>query len=433
MKLFQKNRTTKNFKTKSSFIDFVTGGGDNISLSSSYPSLVTTGYIKNPIVYRCVNRLASACSNVPLKLYKYNNDGSKTEIKSHEILDLIYNPNPLSSYNSLIKEFFVSKFISGEGFIKATETGNRLLELWVIKPDQVTVNYDAKADKVEYLISNRTYNAYGKDGYKCQVFQFKNDNPLAALRGLSPMLSCSEAIVAFNESVSWNKFLVRNGANPSGALKVPKETKLTDEQFEQLKSQLESEYSGAANSGKPILLEGGIDWQQFGLSPKDMDFNNSLLEMARFICTSYGVPSQLIGIRGESTYSNYSHALLAFWQDTVVPEMNEFAASFSIWLQKWYKDNTLFLEIDLQNIDALEPRKKERADRVSVSSNYLKINEARSILGLDDIDEGDVILIDPNKVPLGEEQNDDEEDIAATAEQDYLQSIADVEAEKNKS
>ena len=82
------------------------------------------------------------------------------------------------------------------------------------------------------------------------------------------------ALDTHNAAGRWNKALLDNSARPSGALVyAPKEGgNLTDEQFDRLKAELEEGYSGAARAGRPLLLEGGLDWKAMGLTPKDMDF-----------------------------------------------------------------------------------------------------------------------------------------------------------------
>ena len=42
-------------------------------------------------------------------------------------------------------------------------------------------------------------------------------------------------------------------------------------------------FSGARNAGRPLLLEGGLDWKALSLSPKDMDCNAVEANAAREI------------------------------------------------------------------------------------------------------------------------------------------------------
>ena len=78
-------------------------------------------------------------------------------------------------------------------------------------------------------------------------------------------------------------------------------------------------YQGAVNAGRPLLLEGGLDWKAMSLSPKDMDFLEAKHTAAREIALAFGVPPMLLGIPGDNTYSNYQEANRVFFRQTVLP------------------------------------------------------------------------------------------------------------------
>ena len=59
-----------------------------------------------------------------------------------------------------------------------------------------------------------------------------------------------------------------------------------------------------AQAGRPLLLEGGLDWKPLSLTPKDMDFIEAKNVAAREIALAIGVPPMLLGIPGDNTYSN---------------------------------------------------------------------------------------------------------------------------------
>ena len=108
-----------------------------------------------------------------------------------------------------------------------------------------------------------------------------------------------------NTSAAWNKSLLDNSARPSGALVyASREGNMTSEQYERLKTELETSFQGSGNAGRPLLLEGGLDWKSMSLSPKDMDFIEARHTAAREIALALGVPPMLLGIPGDNTYSN---------------------------------------------------------------------------------------------------------------------------------
>ena len=84
--------------------------------------------------------------------------------------------------------------------------------------------------------------------------------------------------------------------------------RLSDEQFERLKSELEGQHSGASRAGRPMVLEGGLDWKAMSLSPADMDFIAARREAAREIALAFGVPPMLLGIPDVSS----EEAVMAF-------------------------------------------------------------------------------------------------------------------------
>ncbi|WP_458694298.1 phage portal protein [Wolbachia endosymbiont (group A) of Andrena hattorfiana] len=133
--------------------------------------------------------------------------------------------------------------------------------------------------------------------------------------GLSPIEAAAYSIDQYNQAGAWNQAMLQNGARPSGAI-VVKSAKdgsggsLSQEQYQRLKEQINDHYSGSVNAGRPILLEGGLEWKEMSLSPRDMDFIESKHSSARDIALAFGVPPQLLGIPGDNTYSKLVEARL---------------------------------------------------------------------------------------------------------------------------
>ena len=94
---------------------------------------------------------------------------------------------------------------------------------------------------------------------------------------------------------------------------------MSEDQFARLKQELEDGYTGSTRAGRPLLLEGGLDWKAMGYSPRDMDFVDARNAAARDIALAFGVPPMLLGIPGDNTYSNYQEANRAFTRQTLLP------------------------------------------------------------------------------------------------------------------
>src|SRR6202008_70839 len=160
-------------------------------------------------------------------------------------------------------------------------------------------------------------------------------HPLDDRLGLSPIEAAAVAIDVHNAGARWAKALLDNAARPSGALvyRGPDGApNLTEKQFQRLKRELEDAYQGVANAGRPMVLEGGLEWRAMSHSPADMDFIAARHAAGREIALACGVPPMLLGIPGDNTYANYREANLAFWRQTVLPLVAKTACALTRWL-----------------------------------------------------------------------------------------------------
>ena len=173
---------------------------------------------------------------------------------------------------------------------------------------------------------------------------------------------------------------------------------MTAEQFDRLKSELEDNYQGARHAGRPLLLEGGLDWKQMGLSPADMDFINAKHVAAREIALAFGVPPMLMGIPGDNTYANYREANLAFWRQTVLPLSMRLAKALEHWLGPRFGPGVR-LSVDMDGVTALSLEREHQWRRLN-EATFLTLNEKRASVGLEAVEGGDALLVDGIKVPL---------------------------------
>jgi HK97 family phage portal protein len=214
-------------------------------------------------------------------------------------------------------------------------------------------------------------------------------NPLDDYYGLSPLEAAAIAVDTHNAAAKWNKALLDNAARPSGALVYAGADGLVlaDQQFQRLKRELTEQYQGAANAGRPLLLEGGLDWKPMSLTPKDMDFMEAKHSAAREIALAFGVPPMLLAIPGDNTYSNYQEASRVFWRQTVLPLAGRIGGALTQWLAPTYGAG-LTLAVDTDKIEALALDRAALWDRVT-KAPFLTVNEKRAATGYGAVAGGD--------------------------------------------
>lgn len=362
------------------------------------------GYMQNATVYACVQKIANAVASVDLSVYRYDGD-DKVKIDNSPLYELLDRPNPYQGGAALIRAIVSYKKITGNAYLLKMPYGSMApTELWALRPDRVKVLLNDKGYPAGYEYST----GMGKivfpvnDDGTCDVLHLKEFHPLDDTYGLSPMQSAAYSVDIVNQANNWNMSLLQNGARPSGAFIMKtgdnNTDSLSEEQFARLREQLQKD-TGAAAAGRPLIIEGGLDWKEMSLSPRDMDFQQNMWAACRMIATAYGVPPQLVNIPGESTYANFAEAKISLWQETVLPELDYILDEINNWLGKIVGDN-VFIMYDAESIPALQSiAGQKRASLEAVS--FMTINEKRREAGLDDVEGGDVILVDSNKVPIG--------------------------------
>lgn len=397
----------------------LTGQPRAVSSPRSFENFSKESYGNNPIAYSCISKIATAIGGIPLLLKTQGKDAK--EIEDHPLLDLLQRPNLSQNYQAFVNSVFGYFLIDGNSYIQAIgPNSKKVTEIWPLCPKYMKIvpgsygvpnSYVYKPGENEYV--------YPVDQITggSSILQLKTFNPLNQWYGMSPIEAAHYSVDQHNAAAKWNLGLLQNSARPSGALIIkPTDAnpggEIDEEQKEFLKNQINEQYTNAGNAGRPMLLYGGMDWKEMGISPKDMNWIEGRNTSGRDIALVFGVPSQLVNIPGDSTYANYEQAKLAFYLDTVIPIAKFWAGYLNMWLVPAFGEN-MFLEPDIQSIDALEPMRKEKWTQVN-GANYLSINEKRSVLGYgvyvpsDDL--ANEIFIPPGLVPLSQKEDIDSED-----------------------
>ena len=342
-----------------------------------YASFAREGMMMNPVVYRSVRMIAEAAASVPLLLYE-----GDTEIAEHPILDLLARPAPGRIGVDLVESIVGFLLVSGNAYVEAVAIDGTMRELYSLRPDRIRIipGADGWADTYRYEVGGQAVELGGEVAPGVQrILHLRHFHPLDDHYGLSPIEAAATAVDIHNEASRWNKALLDNSARPSGALVYGTGESMSPAQFDRLKRELEESFQGARNAGRPLLLEGGLDWKAMSLSPRDMDFIALKQMAAREIALSLGVPPLLLGLPGDNTYSNYSEANRTFWRQTVIPLVNRLAKSLSHWLLTGPAAG-LELRPDLDNLDALAADRESLWARVD-GANFLTPDEKRAAVG----------------------------------------------------
>jgi HK97 family phage portal protein len=355
------------------------GGGRVAWSPRDVVSLTKSGYCGNPVGFRAVKLIAEAAAALPLVLQDRDR-----RYDVHPVLDLLGRPNAAQGRAELLEGLFSQIVLTGNGYVEAVGADGLPGELHVLRSDRMSIVPGADGWPVayDYAVGGRKHRYAVGDGVS-PVCHIRSFHPQDDHYGFSALQAAASAIDVHNSASRWSKALLDNAARPSGAIiyrGADGQSTLGQDQFDRLVSEMESQHQGTRNAGRPMLLEGGLDWKPMGFSPSDMEFQKTKEAAAREIALAFGVPPMILGIPGDATYANYQEANRAFYRLTVLPLATRVAAALANWLED-FTGERLDLRPDLDAIPALSAERDAQWARVT-GATFLTEAEKRVLLGL---------------------------------------------------
>ncbi|MEL6548793.1 MAG: phage portal protein [Pseudomonadota bacterium] len=348
-------------------------------------TLTKAGFTGNPVGFRAVKLIAEAAAALPLIL-----QDAERRYETHPVLDLVRRPNAGQGRADLLEALYGQILLSGNGYVEAVGEGFPL-ELHVLRSDRMSLVPGADGWPVayDYTVGGRKHRFHVTEGAS-PICHIKSFHPQDDHYGLSPLQAAATALDVHSSATRWSKALLDNAARPSGAIVykgADGQGQMGPDQYDRLVNEMEMHHQGARNAGRPMLLEGGLDWKPMGFSPSDMEFHNTKDAAAREIATAFGVPPMLLGIPGEATYANYQEAHRAFYRLTVLPLAAKASQALSAWLGAMAGE-AVELRPDLDQVPALAAEREAQWSRIA-GADFLTGDEKRHLLGLPPRELGD--------------------------------------------
>lgn len=336
-----------------------------------YGNAIRRSFVENPVAQRAVRIVAEGVGNAPL---------SPTDPKLARLV------GASSAGQSLIETLAMHLLLHGNGYVQIMkDASGQPVELFALRPERVSVvpGQDGWPSAYHYRLTDRTLTIPLEDdaGWP-NIIHLRSIHPADDHYGAGSLTAAEQAVAIHNAASEWNRSLLENAARPSGALVYDASDAggLTTDQFERLKSELTSAYAGQANAGRPMLLEGGLDWKAMSMSPADMDFATLKAAAARDIALAFGVPPMLLGLPGDNSYANYREANRALWRLTLLPLAGKILTGLQQGLGDWFEGSAL--SVDLDQIAALSEDRERLWSQIS-SADFLSRDEKRAIIGLE--------------------------------------------------
>jgi HK97 family phage portal protein len=345
---------------------WLTGEGEQGGFARGYQAQLDEVYRRNPVGLRAVRLVAGLVGGLPI----FGHEKAVELVKS----------------DGLLERAAAALLLHGNAYARlATDSHDRPAQLHLMRPERVSVASGADGWPAAYVYrgGGQVARVAREDALgRRQVAHLKALDPTDDHYGVGCLEAACPAASVHNRASRWNKALLDNAARPSGALvyEPGDGSSLGAEQFDRLRQELGEQFSGSANAGRPLLLDGGLKWQALGLSPADMDFVAVKESAARDIALAFGVPPVLVGLPGDATYANAREAGRALYRQTILPMAEAMLRELGAMLGDWL--GPVEIAVDTDKISELAEDRARLWESVG-AAEFLSREEKREQLGFE--------------------------------------------------
>jgi len=267
--------------------------------SGSGQSVTPDSAMRVAAVFACVRLISGAVGNMPVRVLRRVDDRTRADASDHGLWNMFNRrPNRWQKPAQFKRMMTAHVLLRGNAYALITRgLRGRVIALTPLHPDRMRV------DQLDDM--SLAYSYTRKDG---QVIVFPQEEILHlagfsfdGVKGVSVVGLARETIGLSMAMESHGATVFRNGANVTGALKMPAGRQLSPEQAEHLRAQMDEYRSGGSREGKVIVLEDGLDWQQMALNAEDAQWLDARKFSRGDIAMFFGVPPHMIGDTDKAT------------------------------------------------------------------------------------------------------------------------------------
>jgi HK97 family phage portal protein len=353
-------------------------------------------YSRQPAVRAVVDFMARNVAQLALRLYERTSDIERHEASDHPAAATMRNPNPATPGQKLIFDLVRDHLVYGNAFaLKSRLNPDAPLVLSQLPPFRISVigpsYFTVDAYRV-YRVDGTHFDVPPED-----ILHWPGaTNPQDPRIGLSPLETLREVLAEDSASQKTNVELMKAGLTKPGYLKRPLEApEITKDALKRLQEDWANQQKDATRHTP--LLEEGMSFEDFGITPKDAQMLDGRRFTVEEVCRVYGVPKGLLGIVDAGTALADEHS--QFYAD-VLPPICEMLASYldlSI-LQAEYDARKFYFEFDLD--EKLQGDERLKALTSASGAPVLTRNESRAKLNLPPKEGGDDLVV-PLNVTVG--------------------------------
>lgn len=346
-------------------------------------------------VYACARLLAGTVSSLPLMVFKEDSRGNRKVDRGSRLWTILHDqPNAVMTASDFWQAMILQWALRGNAYAQIMrDSVGDVISLWPLSSDQMTVFSDKATGRLvyQYVRDSETY-----DLTPDQVLHIKDIG--TGILGFSKLEFMGSSV---QEAMATQKYTMQNAQNfgrPSGILTVDH---ILDRKKGQADAVSRALGSFKAESGKLIVLEADMKFQQVALTPEQSQLLESRKYGVEEICRWFGVPPVLIGASGATTWgSGIAEIVSGFHKFTLNPLLKSIEQALESRILRAEERGSVVIEFNLDAFFRGDLQSRYAAYATAVQNGFKTRNEVRALENDPPIEGGDTPTAQTNLAPL---------------------------------
>lgn len=313
-----------------------------------------------PSVAGAIDRIANVIANIPIKLYRYDDGGSKVMEVKNDIRTFMLNDDPNDTMDACqMKQALVRDyFLSGRGYIYVEWDGLDPVSLRYVDSANISTarNSDVIFKKFVVLVQGKSY-------FPEQFIRILRDSD-DGIDGKGIIHEHDKVLSVAYHSLKFEENLVRTGGNKKGFLKSART--LSQDAMNKLRRAWRRLYSN--NEENVMILNNGIDFQEASNTSVEMQLNENKQTNDKEIRNLFGVPDDIGSEEGDKAFVKYC----------VNGFMGTFMTALNRALLLESEKGKLFFAPDMYELTKGDTDKRYAAYKTAADTGWLQIDEIRA-------------------------------------------------------
>lgn len=312
-----------------------------------------------PAVAGAINEIARTVANIPIKLYRRDEDRVIEEKEDYRVFMLNEETGDTLDANQMKQAIVKDYYLGRGGYVYVDWNGLTIDSLRYVKSECVSTASNADEIFKEYVIM-----VQGKSYFPEQFIRVLR-NTKDGMRGNSIVEENSKVLSVAYNSLEYEENLVKTGGNKKGFVKSAR--KLSQGAINKLRAAWRNLYRN--NTENVVILNEGLEFQEASNTSVEMQLNENKKTNGEELRRILGVPDDIETEQGDKTYIKYC----------VNTFMGEFMTALNRALLLEKEKGTYYFAPDMYELTKGDTDKRYSAYKTAAETGWLQIDEIRAM------------------------------------------------------